>query len=129
MYSIYMQTKKLLYRGAERRKFPRASARVIYAAVKNEQYLGTEVYTKDISIGGICFAAKEFIAKDEIICFDIIFPSGKSFTIEGKVLRVEKINSQWKAKEEYKIGAEFINLTAVVQEYIEEYLAKFILPD
>lgn len=126
MYSRGMKTKKLLYHGAERRKFPRASARVIYAVVKNEQYLGTEVYTKDISIGGIGFIAQELIAKDEILCFDIIFPNGKSFTVEGKVARTEKISSQWKSKDEYRIGAEFINLTSIIQEYIQEYLTKFI---
>ncbi|MBU1086193.1 MAG: PilZ domain-containing protein [Candidatus Omnitrophica bacterium] len=123
-----MKNKKQICPGAERRKFPRASARVIYAVVKNEQYLGNEVYTKDISIGGMGFTAKECLAKDEILSFDIVFPEGKTFAVQGKVTRADSVAVQWSHKKEYKIGVMFINLTLIAQEYIQEYLARFGSP-
>ncbi|MBU1044719.1 MAG: PilZ domain-containing protein [Candidatus Omnitrophica bacterium] len=119
-----MQNKKSIGKGAERRKFPRASARIIYAVVKNEQYLGNEVHTKDISLGGIGFTAKECLAQDEILSFDIAFPQGKTFVVQGKVIRVDPIAVTWSHKKEYKIGVMFIDLTLIAQEYIQEYLAR-----
>ncbi len=121
-----MKNRKQGFLGAEKRKFPRASARVIYAAVKTAQYLGTEVYTKDISIGGIGFTAKEAIAQNEILSFDIVFPGGGSFTVRGMVMRVEPITVKWTPKLEYEIGVKFMNLAEIAKEYIQDYLAKFI---
>ena len=121
-----MKNRKQGFLGAERRKFPRASARVIYAVVKNEEYLGNEVYTKDISLGGIAFIVKHFIAKDEILSFDITFPQGKSFAVQGQVIRSEEIKVKWSAGKEYKIGVQFISLPVSAQEHIREYLLKFV---
>jgi len=120
-----MRNRKQGFLGAEKRKFPRASARVIYAVVKDEQYLGNEVYTKDISLGGVAFMAKHLIAKDEVLSFDITFPRGKSFDVQGQVMRAEEVDVNWSSKKEYKIGVKFTALSINAQESISEYLAKF----
>lgn len=105
------------YKGTERRKFPRASTRVIYT-VFNQEYLGLKVYTKDISAGGMFFIASENIEPHTLLSLSITFPAGHNLQMKAKVLRKEEIRVVWSPKEQYRIAIEFIDLSETDRQKI-----------
>jgi c-di-GMP-binding flagellar brake protein YcgR len=128
MYIGNMTNKNNGYNGSERRRFPRASARIVYSKVKNPKYVGNEAYTKDISVGGLCFIAKEPVDFDEELSLDIVLPSGELFNVFAKVLRCIEIDVSWDAKKHYKVGLSFLDISERAKQAIDNYLKRFI-PD
>jgi len=118
-----MSSPNRYYCACERRKFPRASARVIYAVLDSD-YLGNEIYTKDISADGMCFLAREKVDHDSLLALRISFPQGDTVDLKAKVLRQEEIRVVWTPKEQYKIAVQFINTPDTHQEKITNYVEK-----
>jgi c-di-GMP-binding flagellar brake protein YcgR len=107
----------------EQRKYPRVSARVIYAAMGDE-YLGTAVYTKDISTGGICFITADKVFVDTLISLAVTLPGGGSFQTKGRILREEEIKVHWTPNEQYKIAVEFTHLSDDAKEKISRFIER-----
>jgi len=107
----------------EQRKFPRASARVIYAVI-GEEYVGTAVYTKDISAGGMCFVGGDPVEADTIVSLFITLPGGASFEARGRVVRKEEIRVHWTAKEQYKVAIEFTDIGQDARQVVAGFVEK-----
>jgi c-di-GMP-binding flagellar brake protein YcgR len=125
MYIVRMPNKKNGFNGSERRKFPRVSARIVYSKVKNPKYVGNEAYTKDISIGGLCFISKEPIDLKDELSLDIVLPSGELFNVFANVLRCQEISVSWDDKKHFKVGVSFIDISENAKEAIQNYLKRF----
>jgi c-di-GMP-binding flagellar brake protein YcgR len=89
----------------QRRKFPRVGQeyRISYATIKKEEFTHTPLQSLAINIsgGGVCFAAREALAKDTLLALEINAEDSSTILALARVAWCKHKGAS------YDVGAEF----------------------